>query len=52
MTSPSDESREGSDPERTPPPDPREEPQITEEPSPASSPSGAAREGWPTLDWW
>ena len=54
MTPPSDESREGSDPERAPPPDAdrREEPQITEDPGATSEPSGPSREGWPTLDWW
>jgi hypothetical protein len=52
MTPPSDEPREGSDPERTPPPDRREEPRITEEPGPARPPSAPARDDRRELDWW
>ena len=52
MTPPSDDAREGSDPERTLPPDRREEPQITEKSSPGSAPSSPVREDRPELDWW
>jgi hypothetical protein len=52
MTPPSDESREGSDLERAPSSDRRDEPQITEDPSVPSEPSGPSRDDRPQLDWW